>query len=76
MVQTTEAKVTQLSGEIAEDQQAVRQLLHNVSEALRQMKSLQAALNPPAAVQGKIVKRQCVDCYRIVVFKLHSSPVC
>lgn len=55
MVQSTEAAVTQLGAEVAEDQDAVRQLLHNVSDALAQARTLQTKLNP--SITGKRYQR-------------------
>lgn len=45
MVQTAETLVAQMDAEISEDQQAVRQLLHNITEFLGQIKTLQSSLN-------------------------------
>jgi hypothetical protein len=65
-VQITEAAVAQLSAEIAEDQHAVRQLLQNVAEALGQMRSMQAALNPPATGKCRVITLR-------ITFRLRSS---
>lgn len=55
VVQTAEATVTQLDGEIREDQLAARQLLQNVAVALGRVKALQAALNPSAPTKGRLM---------------------
>jgi hypothetical protein len=73
IVQTTEAAVTQLSAEIAEDQHAVRQLLQNVAEALGQMRSMQAALNPPVTGKCRVITLRITCRFRRSFFFNHAG---